>query len=42
MMEATGWRFLPKAGGLLDQPEWFNDVLTIEAIHQKMKKMLGA
>jgi len=26
-MESTGWRFLPYAGGLLDQPETLMDDL---------------
>jgi hypothetical protein len=27
MMEVTGWQFLPRAGGLLDQPSWLMDDL---------------
>lgn len=37
-MEATGWRFLPYPGGLLDQPEWLmQDLFRIRAASERMK-----
>lgn len=37
-MRALGFRFLPVAGGLLDQPEQLMaDVLAIEAEYERMK-----
>jgi hypothetical protein len=40
-MEATGWRFLPQAGGLLDQPEaLLEDVLTLAALARTVERML--
>lgn len=39
-MEATGWRFLPYAGGLLDQPEsLMRNVLRIANIVNKLKEV---
>jgi len=30
MCESFGWRFLPHAGGLLDQPQWLvEDLMTL-------------
>jgi len=41
LMEATGWRFLPQAGGLLDQDEaLLLDVLTIASLNQRVKDRL--
>jgi hypothetical protein len=41
LIEATDWRFLPRAGGLLDQPEaLLEDVLTIAALARKIERML--
>jgi hypothetical protein len=38
--EATGWRFLPNAGGLLDQDEsLLQDVLAIAALNERLKKL---
>lgn len=37
-MQATDWRFLPYAGGLLDQPEaLMNDVLAIAGAYSSAK-----
>jgi hypothetical protein len=39
LMEATDWRFLPCAGGLLDQPETLiADLLTIAALSHRVKE----
>jgi hypothetical protein len=38
MMRALDWKYLPYAGGLLDQPDWLiNDLLTIEGAYHRMK-----
>lgn len=40
-MRATGWRFLPYAGGLLDQPEWImHDLIELTAEHNRLEKEL--
>lgn len=40
-MEATGWKFLPYAGGLLDQPDWLlRDLLTVSAISERVRKQV--
>lgn len=37
-MEATGWKFMPYPGGLLDQPEWLmQDLFRIRAASERMK-----
>lgn len=38
-MEATGWKFLPYPGGLLDQPEWLmQDLFRIRAASERVKE----
>lgn len=40
LMEATGWRYLPEAGGLLDQDEaLMSDILTIRGLDEKQKRV---
>ena len=40
-LEATGWRFLPFPGGLLDQPDWLlRDLMTIAAVSERVRKEL--
>ncbi len=34
-MEATGWKFLPFPGGLLDQPGWLMDDLFTLAVEKQ-------
>ena len=42
MIQATGWNFLPHAGGLLDQPEsLMDDIMAIAITSQKVKDDLG-
>lgn len=42
LMAATGWRFLPYPGGLLDQPEWLiDDLLTISYNHTIIERMMS-
>jgi hypothetical protein len=37
LMEATGWKHLPHAGGLLDQPEaLMDDLMTIAWVYGTM------
>lgn len=37
-MQATGWKFLPVAGGLLDQPELLmNNLFVLAARYQEIK-----
>ena len=39
LMEATGWKYLPCAGGLIDQDEaLLMDVLTIAALSERVRK----
>ncbi|HEY4693021.1 MAG TPA: hypothetical protein VIH16_06255 [Bellilinea sp.] len=39
-MEATSWKHLPYAGGLLDQPEWLmDDLFTLAGEMEIMKKV---
>lgn len=41
LMEATDWRFLPRAGGLLDQPEaLLEDILTLATLARAVERML--
>ena len=41
LMQATGWTFLPYAGGLLDQPEaLMDDIMTISLTSQIVKAKL--
>lgn len=41
LMEATGWQFLPHAGGLLDQDQALqDDLMTIAAVAPKVKESL--
>ncbi len=38
-MDATEWKFLPRAGGLADQPEaLLNDILAIEFMSRRIKE----
>lgn len=40
-MEATGWKYLPVAGGLLDQPEaLMEDLLAIAAMNTGVKEQV--
>lgn len=41
LMEALDWKFLPYAGGLLDQPEWLiHDLLVISWRKRVVEEML--
>jgi hypothetical protein len=41
LMEMTDWRFLPRAGGLLDQPEaLLEDILTLASLNQMVERIL--
>ena len=40
-MEATGWKFLPYPGGLLEQPDWLmQDLFRIRAASERVKETL--
>jgi len=40
-LNATDWRHLPYAGGLLDQPEQlWNDVITIAGLERRIRKLM--
>lgn len=40
LMEATSWRFLPYAGGLLDQPELLlSNIFRIKAVINAVREM---
>jgi len=43
LQEATGWRFLPCPGGLLDQDEaLLMDILAIAALNERWKRSQNA
>jgi len=42
LMEATGWKHLPLAGGLLDQPEaLMDDLLTLSWLSGIVREQVG-
>jgi len=42
LMEATGWRFLPYSGALLDQPEsLIDDLMTISQASMRVRETLS-
>lgn len=41
LLEATGWKFLPYAGGVMEQPDWLlSDLMTIAAISERVRKQV--
>jgi len=40
-MEATDWKYLPYAGGLLDQPDWLlEDIFTLSWRSRYVREMV--
>jgi hypothetical protein len=41
LMEATDWKYLPYAGGLLDQPDWLlEDIFTLSWRSRYVREMV--